>query len=154
MSIDTREWQTGSGEQHLRKLQQEYEGLFSRTVVPSLDDHPWISQHDVLRSRLLQILHDAEYRYWSSGLIYEIPSSRLSEKEWPVLQCLWDFRRVSERMIYPEGRDHGRVIFFASLSRYSFISCSAVPNTPESKLDFGGGIVRHTHLSLSDKTRE
>lgn len=31
------------------------------------------------------------------------------------------------------GRDQGRRIFFASLLRYSFTSCSAVPNTPNNK---------------------
>ena len=42
-------------------------------------------------------------------------------------------RKIVERR--PEepnlgGRAHGKVFLFASFSAYSFISCSAVPNTP------------------------
>jgi hypothetical protein len=33
------------------------------------------------------------------------------------------------------GRDQGKVFFFASFSIYSFINCSAVPNTPQNKIN-------------------
>ena len=46
-------------------------------------------------------------------------------------------RKIVERR--PEepnlgGRAHGKVFLFASFSAYSFISCSAVPNTPNHML--------------------
>ena len=43
-------------------------------------------------------------------------------------------RRLEEQDL--GGRAHGKVFLFASFSANSFISCSAVPNTPDRYVEY------------------